>query len=115
MMERRSGKIINVASVAGVCGLEEMVDYSAAKSGIIGMTRALAMEVGRYNINVNCVSPGTVSSWSQIPPEATYLGRGGKPEEIANLIAFLASHEADYITGANYLIDGGRTLGPKAK
>lgn len=115
MIERRKGKIVNVASVSGVCGLEEMVDYSAAKSGVIGMTRALAMEVGRFNVNVNCISPGAIDSWTVAPPQATYLGRGGKPEEVANLICFLASSEADYITGANYLIDGGRVLGPKAK
>ena len=115
MIERRRGKIVNIASVSGVCGLEEMVDYSAAKSGVIGMTRALAMEVGRYNVNVNCISPGTIDSWTVAPPQATYLGRGGKPEEVANLICFLASEEADYITGVNYLIDGGRVLGPKAK
>ena len=58
MIEKRKGKIINVGSVAGVTGLKNMVDYSAAKGGVIAMTRALAIELGEYNINVNCVSPG---------------------------------------------------------
>ena len=115
MIQRRSGKIINIASIAGVCGLEERVDYSAAKAGVIGMTRALAMEVGRYNIQVNCISPGMINSWGISPPGKTYLGHGGDPAEVASLIAFLASEEADYITGQNYVIDGGRCLGPKEK
>lgn len=115
MIERGSGKIVNVASIAGVVGIKKMVDYSAAKGGIIAFTKALAMEVGTSGVNVNCVSPGLTerSPNSSHKSNGTYLGRSGNPEEIANLIAFLASDEADYITGQNYIIDGGRWLGPK--
>ena len=115
MVRRRAGKIINIASIAGVCGLEERVDYSAAKAGVIGMTRALAMEVGEYNIQVNCISPGLILHSGICKTEGTYLRRSGDAAEVASLIAFLASEEADYITGQNYVIDGGRCLGPKQK
>jgi len=108
MIERRKGKIINIGSVAGVTGLVKMVDYSAAKGGIIAMTKALAIELGEYNINVNCVSPGSIKTCSGAPP--TYLKRIGYPEDIANTVCFLASEEADFITGQNYIVDGGRVL-----
>lgn len=113
MVERRYGKIINFGSIAGVGGLLNWTDYAAAKGAIIAFTKSLAMEVGEYGINVNCLSPGAIMcygprDWSH----GTWLRRGGEPEEVAALAAFLASDEAGYITGANYLIDGGRTLGP---
>jgi len=113
MIERRYGKIINFGSIAGVCGLPDWAAYSAAKGAIISLTKTLAMEVGEYGINVNCISPGAIlsrpgSDWSR----GTWLRRGGEPAEVAALAAFLASDEASYITGVNYLIDGGRTLGP---
>jgi NAD(P)-dependent dehydrogenase (short-subunit alcohol dehydrogenase family) len=108
MVERRRGKIINIGSVAGVNGLVKMVDYSAAKGGIIAMTKALAIELGPYNINVNCVSPGSIKTCLGAPP--TYLKRIGYPEDIANVVCFLASEEADFITGQNYIVDGGRVL-----
>jgi NAD(P)-dependent dehydrogenase (short-subunit alcohol dehydrogenase family) len=115
MIANRRGKIINVSSIAGVVGIQERVDYSAAKGGVIAMTKALAMEIGHYGITVNCVSPGLIerSPDSSRKSNGTYLGRSGNPEEVANLVAFLASAEADYITGQNYIIDGGRWLGPK--
>lgn len=109
MMERRSGKIINLGSVAGVNGKLRMVDYSAAKGGVISMTHALAMELGKYGICVNCVSPGSIASGHVAP--MTFLKRSGRPEEVAQLILFLASSDSDFITGQNYLIDGGRNLG----
>jgi NAD(P)-dependent dehydrogenase (short-subunit alcohol dehydrogenase family) len=108
MIEGRKGKIINIGSVAGVTGLVKMVDYSAAKGGIIAMTKALAIELGEYNINVNCVSPGSIKTCSGAPP--TYLKRIGYPDDIANAVCFLASEEADFITGQNYIVDGGRVL-----
>jgi len=113
MTERRYGKIINFGSIAGVSGLPNWAAYSATKGAIISLTKALAMELGEYGINVNCISPGAIPA----DPEAdwtrgTWLQRGGKPEEVASLAFFLASDEASYITGVNYLIDGGRTLGP---
>jgi 3-oxoacyl-[acyl-carrier protein] reductase len=113
MVERGSGKIINFASVAGVVGLQEMVDYSAAKGGVIALTKALAMEVGANGVNVNCISPGMIASRPGANGNGTYLGRAGEPSEVANLVLFLASSDSDYITGQNYVIDGGRVLGPK--
>ena len=111
MIKNLNGKIVNVASVAGVNGLANMADYSAAKGGVIALTRTLAIELGEYNINVNCISPGSVDTPRGGPP--TFLKRLGKPSEFANLIYFLASNESDFITGQNYIIDGGRVLSTK--
>lgn len=113
MMEQRSGKIVNLGSVAGVSGLMRRADYSAAKGGIIAFTKTLAMELGPFNINVNCVSPGALPKNGGGSYSGTYLGRSGKPEEVAALILFLVSNDSDFITGQNYIIDGGRTLGVK--
>ena len=96
-----------------------MVDYSAAKGGVISFTRALAKEVARYNINVNAISPGTVMTRGlQMFPERweefnkmSGMGRVGTTDEIAALIAFLVSDEASYITGQNYPICGLLNLG----
>ena len=72
------------------------------------------MELGSYSINVNCISPGLITHEAAAPAtNGTFLGRQGTADEVALLIAFLASEEAAYITGADYLIDGGRTLGPR--
>lgn len=111
MIERRRGRIVNIASVAGMRGLPEMVDYSAAKGGVIAMTKALAIELGAYHIRVNCVSPGSIATHGGGPP--TLLRRVGHPEEVAELVLFLASAASDFITGQNYVIDGGRTLSTK--
>lgn len=114
MIESGYGKIVNVASVAGVYGNANMVHYSATKGALISMTKALAKEVADKGVFVNCVSPGTVSS-AENPDmnftqenDMSYLGRTGSDMENANLICFLASDEASYITGQNILIDGGR-------
>ncbi len=112
MIAHGYGKIINIASIAGVAGIKSMADYSAAKGGVIAFTKALAMEMGAYNINVNCISPGAIETRKVNMSKGTYLGRGGKPEEVAGLISFLASDESGFITGQNYIIDGGRILGP---
>jgi NAD(P)-dependent dehydrogenase (short-subunit alcohol dehydrogenase family) len=121
MLQRKAGKIISIGSVSGMIGASfAMADYSAAKAGIIGFTKALAKELGPHGINVNCVSPGPIATPPLFTLEketiekikgTTYLKRFGKPEEVANLVAFLASEEADYITGQNYAICGGRSLG----
>jgi NAD(P)-dependent dehydrogenase (short-subunit alcohol dehydrogenase family) len=108
MINQRHGKIINIGSVAGVNGLPKMADYSASKGGIISFTKALAVETGQYNIQVNCVSPGSIDTHGGGPQ--TLLGRLGTAEETAELILFLASGNSSFITGQNYIIDGGRTL-----
>jgi NAD(P)-dependent dehydrogenase (short-subunit alcohol dehydrogenase family) len=121
MIERKSGRIINISSVSGVAGNVGMVDYSAAKAGVIGFTMALAKEVGPYNITVNCILPGPTETPGMkelnLPPEIleemgrrTYLGRVGKPEDIANTAIFLASEGASFITGQSYAVCGARNL-----
>lgn len=121
MIERRSGKIVSLASTSGVIGMQKAAEYSAAKAGIIGFTKALAKEVGPYGINVNCVSPGVVGTprvlemAKELIPEWTKgirLGRLAKPEEIASVVFFLVSDESSYITGQNIVVDGGLSLGP---
>lgn len=115
MIKRRRGRIINISSIAAKVGILHRSDYAAAKAGIIAFSKTLAMEVGCYNINVNCISPGAITPHEGVlPTEGTYLGRWGKPADIAAITAFLASDEANFITGANFTVDGGRVLGPKA-
>lgn len=114
MIENGYGRIINVASVAGVYGNRGMVHYSATKGALIAMTKALAKEVAEQGVLVNCVSPGSVSpsqnediDFSK-PSSLSFLGRTGTDRENANLICFLASDDASYISGQNILIDGCR-------
>lgn len=119
MLKNSYGKIVNVASVAGVYGNPNMVHYSATKGAVITMTKALAKEVADKGVNVNCISPGSVSppnpegdieyaSYSGFGSKATYVKRSGSPKENANLICFLASDEASYVIGQNIQIDGCR-------
>ena len=112
MIKQGYGKVINISSIAAIVGLTERVDYSAAKAALIGMSKALAMEVGKYNICVNCVSPGAIERGGEKREHMTHLGetgRSGAPKEIADTVLFLA--QSDYITGENIVVDGGRTLG----
>ncbi|NLF94940.1 MAG: SDR family oxidoreductase [Oligosphaeraceae bacterium] len=115
MVTAQYGRIINLGSIAGEVGLPGFSDYSAAKAGVIMLTKCLAMEMAKHHITVNCVSPGMVSSQdgSTSPTPGNWIGRTGKRSEIADLIAFLAADDAAYITGVDYTIDGGRILGPR--
>ena len=114
MIENGYGRIINVSSVAGVYGNANMVHYSTTKGALIAMTKALAKEVADKGILVNCVSPGSVSPSDNHDmnyfekSELSFMGRTGTDMENANLICFLASDEASYISGQNIQIDGCR-------
>lgn len=119
MIHRKRGKIINIASIWGETGGSCEVHYSAAKAGVIGMTKALAKEVGPSGITVNCVSPGVVltdmtshfdEDTMNTLKDETPLGRIGTPEDIAGAVSFLASSEADFITGQDLAINGGMNI-----
>ncbi len=110
MLEKGCGRIISVASVAGVYGNANMVDYSLTKGAIISFTKALAKEVSAKGITINSISPGSVSNVQDViePSELSFSGRTGTHTENANVICFLASDEAAYISGQNILVDGCR-------
>lgn len=113
MLLKRNGRIINVASLSGLKGLPGQVNYSAAKAALIGITKALAQEVGKRNITVNAVAPGFIETDMTKDLDHDELtknipaGRFGKPEEVAALVGFLASPDAAYITGQVISINGG--------
>lgn len=119
MMEQNSGRIINTASI-GALGNIGQANYSASKAGVIGLTKTLALEGARYNITVNCVSPGATNTamTAKIPPEIKQkiegkipLNRFAEPKEIADIHLFLASEESSYITGQVIFVDGGISVG----
>ncbi|NPV30605.1 MAG: SDR family oxidoreductase [Firmicutes bacterium] len=123
MIERKSGSIVNVASNLGLVGTREMVPYCASKAGVIGLTQALALEVGGYNVRVNALCPGAtkteinrefraredvIAQWKMqtplIRPDGEFLG---EPEDIAYAAVFLSSDESRYMTGQTLVVDGG--------
>lgn len=116
MIENGYGRIVNVASVAGVYGNKNMSCYSATKGAIISLTKALAKEVAESGITVNSVSPGTVSDsgkddlYHTVPNPLSYMGRSGSDMENAELICFLCGDKATYISGQNIQIDGCRKI-----
>ena len=119
MIEQKSGRIVNIASVAYI-GNVGQTNYSASKAGVVGMTSTWALELARHGITVNAIAPGFIDSvmTQKVPPEIKEkfiqripLKRMGKAEDIANLISFLVSDEASYITGQCIHIDGGLTTG----
>jgi NAD(P)-dependent dehydrogenase (short-subunit alcohol dehydrogenase family) len=126
MIEQKKGTVVNTASVAGTVGAPGMAAYSSSKHAIIGLTRTAAGEVGKYGVRVNAICPGPINtrmmdSLQQMinPAEPSAvakanmarnpMGRYGQPEEVARVVVFLASDESDYVNGAAWLIDGGRT------
>ena len=111
MIKQKSGVIINLGSVTGVEGSAGAVNYSAAKSGIIGLTKALALSGAPHGVRCCCVSPGPVLTRPDMANMKTRLGRAAEPIEVVDLILYLCSDKAAFITGTNYLIDGGRSCG----
>jgi NAD(P)-dependent dehydrogenase (short-subunit alcohol dehydrogenase family) len=130
MMERRRGTIINTASIAGMIGMEMRgapepfpqggVAHCAAKGGVIAMTRALAQELGPYGIRVNSIAPGLIDApvvaermkdpqYVRAGIETSLIGRIGTPDDVAHCAVYLASDEASFVTGANFVVDGGWT------
>jgi 3-oxoacyl-[acyl-carrier protein] reductase len=126
MMKKGGGSIINVASVAGMVAIRGATGYCASKAGVIALTRVAALEYARYNIRVNCICPGTIdtpmvrrihhaSAEGELPeralgPASSVLGRAAEPEEIAKMALFLASEDASFATGAQFVVDGGWTI-----
>jgi 3-oxoacyl-[acyl-carrier protein] reductase len=119
MMKNKFGRIINISSIVGITGNAGQSNYAASKAGLIGMSKSIAKEVATRNITVNCIAPGWIKSemtdglseeikkdfLDRIP-----MKKIGKPEDIANTVIFLASKEAEYITGQTITVDGGRTI-----
>jgi 3-oxoacyl-[acyl-carrier protein] reductase len=119
MSKQRSGKIVNIASIIGIIGNYGQANYAASKAGIIALTKTAAKELGSRNVQVNAIAPGFIQTemTAKLPEdikakllEAVPLGKLGLPADVANAVIFLASNEADYITGQTLVVDGGMVM-----
>jgi 3-oxoacyl-[acyl-carrier protein] reductase len=115
--EQRSGKIVNISSINGMRGKFAQSNYAAAKAGNIALTKAVAKDLGKFNVNVNCVAPGIVMTEMarDLPPaflnvaiKETLLGRGAEPEDVAHVVSFLCSDYSRHVTGEVIKVDGGQ-------
>ena len=116
MLKNKNGKIINITSVVGHTGNIGQANYAASKAGLIGMSKSLALEYGKKNIKINCISPGFIKSemtdkisenFKQTLEDKISLERFGIPEDVANAVLFLSSNLSDYITGETIHVNGG--------
>lgn len=119
MVVQKRGNVVIISSTVGVQGMPRYSEYAAAKAGLMAFVKSIAMELGKDGIRINCVTPGIVQR-GEIDERAmdhikktNWLNSYGKPEDIANMVAFLHSDEAGFITGQNFIVDGGRSLGLK--
>jgi NAD(P)-dependent dehydrogenase (short-subunit alcohol dehydrogenase family) len=127
MIKRKSGRIVNIASTAGIAALRLQSNFVAAKAGVIRLTQAMAMELAPHHIAVNCVAPGSTltegvrkglyanKAWAEKMLTYIPLGRGAEPREIAQGILFLSSDLASYVTGHTLVVDGGWTAGAQVR
>ena len=118
MLKNKRGKIINITSVVGHTGNIGQTNYTASKAGVVAMSKSLALEYGKKNININCISPGFITTemtnkidqnYKEILKSRIALDRFGEPKEVANTVLFLCSNLADYINGQDIYVDGGWT------
>ncbi|HHJ52998.1 MAG TPA: 3-oxoacyl-[acyl-carrier-protein] reductase [Caldithrix abyssi] len=119
MMKKRSGSIVNIASVSGILGTAGQANYASSKAGVIALTKTLARELGPRNITVNAIAPGFIVTemTDKLPDKVKEeylkqipLKRGGTPEDVANAVAFLVSPAASYITGTTIIVSGGMVI-----
>jgi 3-oxoacyl-[acyl-carrier protein] reductase len=119
MLRNKFGRIVNISSVAGVMGQAGSANYAASKSGLIGMSKSVAREVGKKNITINCIAPGFIETeMTKVLPDAVKdaakavipMRKYGQPEDVARAVAFLAGDEAGYITGQVLCVDGGMAM-----
>ena len=119
MVSRGKGKIIIISSTVGLQGMPAYSEYAAAKAGLMAFVKSIAMELGKNGIRINCVTPGIVQRGSidenqmERIKKTNWVNDYGKPEDISNMIAFLNSNEATFMTWQNFVVDGGRSLGLK--
>lgn len=119
MVKESKGKIIIISSTVGICGMPSYSEYAAAKAGLMAFVKSIAMELGTKGIRINCVTPGIVQRGTiddlqlEHIKKTNWVGDYGKPEDISSMVAYLNSDEASFITGQNFVVDGGRSLGLK--